>query len=74
MASCDFYLLPKLKSRVKGYRFQTLDSVQKAVIDGIKALTEADFQSCHEEWKIRWTKCVALEECYFEGDNVDLEG
>jgi hypothetical protein len=46
--------------------------VQKAVIDAIKTLTEADFHSCCVEWKIRWTKCVASEGCYFEGDNVDL--
>jgi hypothetical protein len=63
-------LFPKLKSRVKGYHFQTLDSVQKAVTDAIKALTAADFQSCYEGWKIRWFKCVASEGCYSEGDNV----
>jgi hypothetical protein len=61
-----------LKSRVKGYRFQTLGSVQKAVIDTMKTLAEADFHSCHEAWKIRWVKCVASEGCYFGGDSVDL--
>jgi hypothetical protein len=42
----DFYLFQKLQSRVKGCHFQTLDSVQKAVTDAIKTLTEDDFQSC----------------------------
>jgi hypothetical protein len=65
-------LFPKLKWKVKGYRLQTLDSVQKAVTDAIKALAEADFQSCYEAWKIRWAKYVTSEGCYFEGDNVDL--
>jgi histone-lysine N-methyltransferase SETMAR len=68
----EFYLLPKLKSRVKGYHFLTLDSVQKSVPDSIKTLTEADLQSCYEAWKIRCAKCVASEGCYFEEDNVDL--
>jgi hypothetical protein len=38
----------------------------------MKTLTEADFESCYEVWKILWAKCVASEGCYFEGDNVDL--
>jgi hypothetical protein len=73
LSPCDFYLFPKLKSRVKGYHFQTPDSVQKVVTDAMKTLTDADFQSWYEAWKIRWTKCVASEKCYFEGDNVDLD-
>jgi hypothetical protein len=36
--SCDFCLFPKLKSRVKRYHFQILNSVQKAVINAIKIL------------------------------------
>jgi hypothetical protein len=66
-------LLPKLKSRAKGFHFQTLDNVQKAETDTIKTLTEADFQSFYEAWKIRCAKCVASEGCYFEGDIVDLD-
>jgi hypothetical protein len=45
-------MFPKLKSRVKGHHFQTLDGVQNAVTDAIDTLTEADFQSCYEAWKI----------------------
>jgi hypothetical protein len=35
---CDFYVFPKLKSRVNSCRLQTLGSVQKAVDDAIKTL------------------------------------
>jgi transposase len=69
----DFYFSQKLKSSVKDYHFQTLDSIQKAVTNAITTLKEADFQFCHEAWKIFWAKCVASEECYFEGDSVDLD-
>jgi hypothetical protein len=62
-----FYLFPKLKSRVKGSHFQTLDSVQKAVTDAVKTLKEADFQSCQEAWKILWAKCVATEDAILKG-------
>jgi hypothetical protein len=67
LSPCYFYLLQKLKSRVKVYQFQTPDSVQKAVTDAINALTGADFQSWYETWKIR----AAPEGYYSEGNNVD---
>jgi hypothetical protein len=73
LSPCDFYLFPKLKSRVKDRHLQTLDSVQKALTDAIKTITEADCQSCYEAWIIHWAKCVASEGCYFEGDSVDLD-
>jgi hypothetical protein len=68
----DFHFSQKLKSGVKGYHFQTLDSVQMGVTDVIKTLTDVDFQSCYETWKILWAKCVLPEGCYFEWDDVDL--
>jgi endonuclease III len=60
----EVWHMPKLKSRVKSYPFQTLDSIQKAITD-IKTLMVAYFQSCCEAWKILCTKCVAS-----EGSNV----
>jgi hypothetical protein len=69
----DFYLFPKLNTRVMGYNFQTLDRVQKSVTDAIKTLTQADFPSRYEAWKIIWAKCVASEGCYFEKDKADLK-
>jgi hypothetical protein len=66
-------LFPKLKLRVKGYNFRKLDSVQKDVTNAIKTLTDVDFQSCREERKFCWAKCIASEGCYFEGDNANVE-
>jgi hypothetical protein len=65
LSYCDFYLFPKLKSTVKGYHFQTLDSIQNAATDAIK--------TCCEAWKIRWAKYIASDGCYFEGDSADLD-
>jgi hypothetical protein len=61
------------KNRVKGYNFQTLDSVQKAITDAIKTLIKGDFQSCYKARKIHRAKYVASEECYFEVNNADLD-
>jgi hypothetical protein len=52
---------PDLSPYDKGYRFQTLDSVQKGVTDAIETVSEAGFQSCHWAWRIRWANCVAAE-------------
>jgi hypothetical protein len=58
------FLVPQIKLQSQGLSFSNIDRVQKA----IKTLTETDFQSCYEAWKIRWAKCVVLQGCYFEGD------
>jgi hypothetical protein len=73
LSTCDSYLFSKLDSRIKGCHFQTLDSVQTAVTNVIKTITEADFQYCSEVQKIFWVKCVASEGYYSEVANVDLE-
>jgi hypothetical protein len=73
LSHCAFYWVKKLKLRIKGYHLQTLDTAQKAVTDAIKTLTEANVQSCYKACKIRWAKCAALEGCYFQGNNVDLD-
>jgi hypothetical protein len=70
---CNFYFFTKLKSSIKGYHFQTHDSIQKAVINAFMTLTVADFQFCYEAWIIRWAKHVISEGCYFKGDSVDLD-
>jgi hypothetical protein len=48
-------------------------TVVKQGLDGVKTLTEADFQSCYEVWIFHWPIYVAWEGCYFEGDSVDLD-
>jgi hypothetical protein len=55
--SCNFYLFPKLKLRVKYYHFKTPDSFQKVVTDTMKTLTEADFQSCYNIPKVQDRIC-----------------
>jgi hypothetical protein len=49
----DFCLFPKLKMKLKGWRYKTRSDIQKelqAVLDSIK---ENDFNGAFEEWK-KW--------------------
>jgi hypothetical protein len=58
LSPCDFYLFPKLKSRVKRLEGCNLRH---------QDLSAADFQSCHEARKIRWPKCLS-DGCHVEED------
>jgi hypothetical protein len=72
LSPCDFFLFPKLKSHLKGHHFGTVDVIQKAVTDQLKAIPLNDFQHCYEQWEQRLRRCVASQGNYFEGDKVEL--
>jgi hypothetical protein len=58
LSPCDLFLLQKLKFHLKGRHFGTVDNIQKVLTDQLRALP--------------LRLCVAAQENYFEGDNVDL--
>ncbi|GFU40954.1 putative transposase [Trichonephila clavipes] len=72
LSPCDLFLFPKLKNHLKGHHFGTLENIQAAVTDQLKAIPISEFHQCYEEWKKRLQRCVASEGSYFEGDNVEL--
>jgi hypothetical protein len=53
LAACDFAFFPKLKTKLKGRRFETVSDIQtesQAVLDSIK---ENDFHGPFEAWRKR---------------------
>ncbi|GFW72260.1 putative transposase [Trichonephila clavipes] len=72
LSSCDFFLFPKLKNHLKGHHFGTLENIQTAVTDQLKAIPISEFHQCYEDCKKRLQRCVASEGSYFEGDNDKL--
>jgi len=68
LALCDFYLFSKLKLKLKGHHFGTMENIQKVVTDELHTLTENDFRYCYDQWKKR-NHCVTSQRSYFEGDN-----
>ena len=50
-APCDFYLFCKLKLKLKGRHFGTMENIQKVVTDELHTLTENDFRYCYDQWK-----------------------
>jgi len=73
LAPCDFWLFPKLKRSLQGNCFETIEEIQRESLCALKAIPEGDFNSCFEDWKIRWHKCIVSGEDYFEDDEIDLE-
>ena len=70
LAPCDFYLFPKLKLKLKGHHFGTIEHIQKVVTDELNTLTENDSRYCYDQWKKRWNHCVTSQGSYFEGDHL----
>jgi len=50
-APCLFYLSCKLKLKLKGHHFRTMENIQKVVTDELHTLKENDFWYCYDLWK-----------------------
>lgn len=53
LATCDFYLFPKVKSALKGTKIESVEAVKEKAARVLKELTEENFHHCFEQWKIR---------------------
>lgn len=69
LAPCNFYLFSKVKSALKGTRFESVEAVKEKAARVLKELTEEDFQHYFEQWKIHMERCRDRGEVYIEGDN-----
>ncbi|VVC37276.1 Transposase, type 1 [Cinara cedri] len=73
LAPCDFFLFPKIKSALKGTRFESMEAVKQKTAELLKALTKEDFQHCFDQWKKRMERCVARGGEYIEGEHLNVE-
>jgi len=72
VAPCDFFLLPKIKSALKGTRFKSVDAVKAKATQLLNSLTQDDLQHCFQQWKIRMERFRDRERNYIEGDNISI--
>jgi len=68
LAPCDFFLFPKLKLRMKGRRFDTIEEIQEESQRVLDTIPKRDFQGCFQAWQKRWDRCIHAKGEYFEGD------
>jgi hypothetical protein len=64
LAPCDLFLFPKMKLKLKGRRFDTIEEIQAES----RRLTEKDLQEAFQKWRKRWDRCLHAGGNYFEGD------
>ena len=68
LAACDLYVFPKMKLRLKGRRFTSIEEVQAQSQQILNTLTLADFTECFQKFQNRWDRCIRAQGDYFEGD------
>ena len=59
LALCDFWLFPKLKERLRGCRYETIEEIKEAVTKVIDTLTREDFHGAFQKLLERYNKCIA---------------
>jgi hypothetical protein len=70
LAPCDFWLFPEIKLTMEINRFYTIQKIEPATKDRLRALTKYDFQSSFRSWRDRCNKCARIDSKrdYSEGD------
>jgi hypothetical protein len=68
LAPCEFFLFPKMKLKLKGHRFDTIEEIQAESQRVLDTLTEKNFQEAFQIWRRRWDWSLHAGVNYFEGD------
>ena len=68
LAPWDFCLFPKLKEKLRGCRYETIEEMKETVTKVIDTLTQEDFHSTLQKLLERYNKWIAAGGDYFEGD------
>jgi hypothetical protein len=68
LAPCHFFLFPKMKLKLKGRRFDTIEEIQTESRRVLDTLTEKDFQEAFKKWRRWWDRYLHAGGNYFEGD------
>ncbi|PNF33352.1 hypothetical protein B7P43_G05686 [Cryptotermes secundus] len=68
MAPCVFWLFPRLKTPLKGSRFDRSEDIIQNATAQLHSIPKEAFQNCFQRWKDSWAKYVESQGAYFEGD------
>jgi transposase len=49
--SPDFFLFPKMKIKLKGRRFYTVEEIQAEMLIALNTLTKKHFQDAFQKWQ-----------------------
>jgi transposase len=71
LAPADFFLFPKLKSTLKGRRFESTEAIKTNSLAHLRSIPKTAFQECFRTLKKRWQRCIQSSGEYFEGDKAE---
>lgn len=66
LAPCDYFLFPKIKDKLRGTRFSTMEEARDAFEGEIRGLSEIEWKNCFRNWFERMQKCISCRGEYFE--------
>ena len=72
LAPCDFFLFQKVKSTVKGYRFESTEDIHRCVTRTFKR-HPTKYVPGMLQWQHRRKRCVQAQGMYFEGDHIVVD-
>ncbi len=73
LAVCDFFIFPRLKSELRGHRFQNIRDMKTGVLRTLRAIPQKDFEAAIHSLPLRWMKCITAGGSYFEGRHVEVD-
>ena len=59
LAPCDFWLLPKLKEKLKSCRYETIEEMKEVVTKVIDMFTQENLRVAFQKLLERYKKCIA---------------
>jgi len=65
LAPCDFFLFPKMKFKLKGHWFDTIEEIQAKSQRMLGSLIVKDFQEAFQKWRRQWDQCLHAGGNYF---------
>ena len=65
---CDFWLFPKLKEKLRGCCYETIEEMKETVTKVIDTVTQEDFHGAFQKLLELYNKCIAAGGDYFEVD------
>ena len=67
LAPCDFCLFPKLKEKLRGCYYETIEEMKESATKVIDTLIQEDFLGAFHKLLERYNKCIVAGGDYFEG-------
>ncbi len=73
LAICDFFVFPRIKSELRGHRFQNLRNMKTAVLRTLKSIPQQEIHQAFQTLPLRWMKCISAQGEYFEGHHLQVD-